>query len=311
MALSKEQILSVFDNRLTKVDSEIIRPLHDYTWTRDIPFTDDLSKTVRALALTSIVGIGQGTSEAAGRSWVGEHADDLKGVDVAMSANAVSVYTAGREAKWSSMELEQYAEAGNIAFDTEQVEVINDIFQQEAQEVGYLGDSAKGIGGLLNSVDRVETVKGSGVLSDESADWDAVVAEIDKQFQAARKNAANVLTPSRMLVSPDVYIKLFSMKAPYDKRYSMIDYIEQNSLGRVQNGSMKVLEVKELAGIGTGKKDRVLFYTPDKRYVNYHIRSLWREKTYDRGLNYCAAYMWRLSELQLRRPETLFYVDGL
>jgi hypothetical protein len=114
-----------------------------------------------------------------------------------------------------------------------------------------------------------------------------------------------------MLVSPEVYIRLFSMKAPYDKRFSMIDYIEQNSLGRVQNGSMKVLEVKELAGIGTGKKDRVLFYTPDKRYVNFHIRSLWREKTYDKGLDICAAYLWRLSELQLRRAETLMYVDGL
>jgi hypothetical protein len=310
MALN-ENVMTIFDNRLTQLDSEIIRPQTDYTWTRDIPFTDDLSKTVRALALTSIVGIGQGTSEAAGRSWVGEHANDLKGVDIAMSASAVSVFTAGREARWSQMDIEQYAAAGNINFSGEQVEVINDVYQQEAQEVGYLGDAKKGIYGLLNSTDKVETVKGDGVLADENATWDDVVAAVDKQFYAARKNAANVLTPSRMLVSPEVYIRLFSMKAPYDKRFSMIDYIEQNSLGRVQNGSMKVLEVKELAGIGTGKKDRVLFYTPDKRFVNFHIRSLWREKTYDKGLDICAAYLWRLSELQLRRTETLMYVDGL
>jgi hypothetical protein len=309
MALSKEQILTAFDSRLTQIDSEVIRPLTEYTWTRDLPLIDDLSKTVRAIAWSSIKGVGQGTTSADGRSWLGDHANDLKGVDVAMDANAVRVFTAGREAHWSEMELAMAAEAGGIALDAEQVEAINDLFQGEAQAVGYLGDSAKGIAGLLNATDSVERVDGEGVL--ESGTWDDVIAAVDKQIQAAKRNAANALTPNRILVSPDTYSKLFSMKAPDDRHFSVIDYIEKESLGRKQNGSMQVLEVKELAGIGKSKKDRMVFYTPDRRYVAYHIRSLWREKTYDRGLDFCAAYLWRLSEVQIRRPESILYVDNL
>ena len=38
---------------------------------------------------------------------------------------------------------------------------------------------------------------------------------------------------------------------------------------------------------------------------------MWREKVYDKGLQYCAAYLWRIAELQVRHPETILYVDGI
>ena len=117
--------------------------------------------------------------------------------------------------------------------------------------------------------------------------------------------------PNTMLLTPAQYVKLFSMKAPDDRHFSMIDYIEQESLGRKVAGSMTVNQVNELSGLGTSSKDRMVLYTKDKNYIRYHMRSVWREKTYDKGLDYCAAYLWRLAEVQFRRPETVMYFDNI
>lgn len=310
--LTTEEARRYLEAALVKVEPEIIRPLAKYTWTRDLPSGNDLDRTVEAIALTRIThGSGQGTSEVGGRSWLAKGANDLKGVDYDMTAEAIRVFTAGREAAWTGMELERAAQYG-VKVDTERVEIINDIFQQEAQAVGYLGDESNGIKGLLNH-DSVEKITGEGLLSASKVDTAKLMQAFDNAMRAAEENAADNVVPSTLLVCPADFVLLHSIKVDTGNTnvVSMIEYIEKYSYGAVSRGGMKVEKVKELKGIGDTKKNRMLFYTPETQYLKYNVLPLWREKTYDKGLQYCAAYVWRIAEVQLRHPETLLYVDGI
>lgn len=311
MPISDTQAVAILQSQLAKIDQEYIKPLSDYTYTRDLPIpANGLDRTVDALVMKRLASVGgQGTQSMSGKSWIGKKANDLKGVDIETSAKATRVYTAGRVASWTSLELERAQKYG-LRLDSEQIELINEIFQEEANDVAYLGDSDNGITGLLNDA-SIETVSGTGALSEDTTTTSDMVKLLDNYLRQAEELSGDVLMPSVLLVSPAQYTKLFSMKFADDNKTSLIDYLERQSLAAKVRGSFKVYKVKELAGIGAGSKDRALLYTPETKYLRYNVLPIWREKTYDKGLEYCAAYLWRIAELQIRHPETLMYIDNL
>ena len=310
MPLTKEQAFAYLDQNLSKVDSEVIRPLTAYTWTRDIPTTDDLDRVTDAIVMKTLEGFAQGNGKIQGKSWIGRGANDLKKVGLSMSAKGVRVFTGGREASWTSLELERAMKSDGISLDTEQVAIINELFQEEAQDVGYLGDKANNVEGLINS-SQIKVVTGSGLLDASTPDPDKITGAIDDYMAQAADLTKGVVTPSVMLVSPETYNKLFKIKRDTSDKQSVLNYVTKESYAFVKNGNFAIYSVKELSKAGKSSKDRAILYTPDRNYLKYSVMPVWREKTYDRGLEYCAAYLWRIAELQIRRPETLMYIDNL
>lgn len=305
-----QKTLDFVHKNLVNIDSEVIKPLADYTYTRDIPIKNDLNRVVRAMVQTRIVGgAGQGTQAMTGRSWMNLKANDFKRVSFETSADAVPVMTSGREASWTVLEVEEAQQYG-INLSSEQIELINDVFNQEAQYVGYLGDAENGITGMLNS-DKVETEVGSGLLKASTLDVAKIIKALDAAMRQAQEVAYDVIIPSTLLVSPAQYMTLFSLKMPDDNKVSLIDYLEKESYAAKLRGGFKVFQVKELAGIGDSSSDRMLFYTPDVRYVKYSVLPCARHKDWELKTEIGATYLWRLAQVQLRHPETLLYVDNL
>ena len=312
MPLTTQEALAYLDGALGRKDPQIIRPLRAFTWTRDLPQANKLDRIVDALIMTRLQGIAQGTVAMQGKSWIGRNANDLKGVTVDMNGFAVKVLTAGREASWTSLQLERARQTGNFALDTEQVSVINELFQAEAQQMAYLGDADTGCEGLANST-QVNTITGSGILEKAVADINVatLTAAIDEYMRQAEENAGDVVMPSVLLVSPAQYGKLFSVKLNDSNRTSALEYVRRQSFAFAKNGSFEVYSVKELAGIGGSGKDRAILYTPATNYLEFNVLPVWREKTYDRGLEFCAAYLWRMAEVLFKHPETVTYIDNL
>lgn len=311
--LTNEQAIALLNAQLSKTDPEVIKPLAKYTFTRDLPEGDPLGRLVDSMVLTRITrGVGQGTGGMDDRSWIANGANDLKGVDIDMDASAVRVYTAGREATYTQMELDRAAAYG-IQLDTERIAVINDIFQQEAQAVGYLGDTRYGIKGLLNH-DAPEKITGSGLLSGSTKEVKKLIEAFDSAMRQAEEASGDIVVPTRLLVCPADYVKLHSIKIDdgYSNTVSLVEYLEKHSYAAKSMGDFKVEKVRELKGLGgDAQKNRMVLYTPDKQYLRYAVLPMWREKTYDKGLQYCAAYLWRIAELQLRHPETITYIDNI
>lgn len=312
MPLSKDEALAYLDHQLGIRDPQIIRPLINFTWPRDLPQGNKLTRINDAIIVTKLQGVAQGNIAMNGKSWIGRNANDLKGVTVDMDGFAVKVFNAGREASWTSLQLERARQTGNFALDTEQVAVISELFQAEAQEMAYLGDAKTGSEGLANS-SQVNTITGTGILEKAATaiNVDELIAALDDYMRQAEENANDVIMPSVLLVSPTQYSKLFSTKLDDANKTSVLDYLQHRSLAYAKNGSFSVYSVKELAGIGGSSKDRAILYTPQSNYLEFNVLPVWREKTYDRGLEFCAAYVWRMAEVLFKHPETVTYIDNI
>lgn len=314
MALTNAEAKALLEAQLSQIEPEVIKPTSVYTYTRDIPIVEDLDRLVNSLVLTKITqGAAQGTTKVGGKSWISANANDLKDVSIDMTAEAVRVFDAGRELAWTTTELER-AKTFNVNLDTEKLEVLHDVFQQEAQNTGYLGDADLGFTGLLNNAEIVkDKVSGNGLLAAETTDLDKLVKAYDSAMRQAEERADEIILPSKLLVCPADYVKMHSIKIDVGNTntVSLIEYLEKYSYAAVSGVNFKVEKVKELTGIASSKKNRQVLYTPDTKYLKFNIRPMWREKVYDRGLQYCAAYMWRMAELQIRQAQTITYIDNI
>lgn len=312
--LTNEQAIALLNAELSKKDPEIIKPLSNYTWTRDLPEGADLDRLVDSLVLTRIsAGGAQGTTKVACKSWIAKGSNDLKDVDFDMTAEAVRVFDAGRELSWTNRDLERMQRYG-VALDTEKVEILNDVFNQEAQATGYLGDDTFGFTGLLNDKAlAADAVKGTGLLAGATVDVAKIIAAYDAAFRAAEERANDNVMPNRLIVCPADYVKMHSIKvdAGNTNTVSLIEYLEKHSYAAVSGVDFKVVKVREAKGLAAKSANRQVLYTPEARYLKYNVMPMWREKTYDKGLQYCAAYLWRIAELQIRHPETLLYIDNI
>lgn len=311
--LTNEQAVALLSAQLAKVEPEIIKPLATYTWTRDLPEGNDLDRTMDSLVLTKIVnGAGQGTTKMEGKSWIAKNGNDLKDVAFDMSAEAVRVFDAGRELSWTARELER-AQIYGLSLDTEKVEILHDIFNQEAQATGYLGDADFGFTGLLNNAEIAKAaVKGKGLL-EAANDVSALVKAYDNAMRAAEERADEVVMPTRLLVCPADYVMMHAIKIDVSNTntVSLIEYLEKHSYAAISGVDFKVEKVRECKGLASSQKNRQVLYTPDRKYLKYNVMPMWREKVYDKGLQYCSAYLWRIAELQLRQAQTITYLDNI
>ena len=315
MALTTQEAIALLNAQLTKIEPEIIKPTTLYTYTRDLPIVEDLDAIVDSIVLTKITqGAGQGVTKVGGKSWIAKNANDLKDVSIDMTAEAVRVFDAGRELSWTARELERSQKFG-VALDTEKVEVLHDIFQQEAQATGYLGDADLGFTGLLNNAEIAkEKITGKGLLVASTSDVKKLIEAYDNAMRAAEERADEVVMPTKLLVCPADYVLMHSIKIDVSNTntVSLIEYLEKHSYAAVSGVNFKVEKVKELKGLANGSnQNRQVLYTPDTKFLKFNIRPMWREKTYDRGLQYCAAYLWRMAELQIRQAQTITYVDNI
>lgn len=315
MALTNEQAIALLNAQLAKVEPEIIKPTTLYTYTRDLPIVEDLDHLVDSIVLTKIQqGAGQGVTKVGGKSWIAKNANDLKDVSIDMTAEAVRVFDAGRELAWTARELERAQKFG-VALDTEKVEVLHDIFQQEAQATGYLGDKDLGFTGLLNNTEIAkEKVSGKGLLVASTNDVKKLIEAYDSAMRAAEERADEVVMPTKLLVCPADYVLMHSIKIDVSNTntVSLIEYLEKHSYAAVSGVNFKVEKVKELKGLANGSnQNRQVLYTPDTKFLKFNICPMWREKTYDKGLQYCAAYLWRMAELQIRQAQTITYIDNI
>lgn len=316
MALTTQEALALLNAQLAKIEPEIIKPTTLYTYTRDLPIAEDLDHLVDSIVLTKIQqGAGQGVTKVGGKSWIAKNANDLKDVSIDMTAEAVRVFDAGRELSWTARELERAQKFG-VALDTEKVEVLHDIFQQEAQNTGYLGDADLGFTGLLNNASiAADKISGSGLLAAKSAaDIKKLIVAYDSAMRAAEERADDVVLPTKLLVCPADYVLMHSIKIDVSNTntVSLIEYLEKHSYAAVSGVNFKVEKVKELKGLANGStQNRQVLYTPDSKFLKFNICPMWREKTYDKGMQYCSAYLWRMAELQIRQAQTITYIDNI
>ncbi|EFO4471640.1 DUF2184 domain-containing protein [Escherichia coli] len=123
--------------------------------------------------------------------------------------------------------------------------------------------------------------------------------------------SANGYKPSQLNTKDNIQ-KTINTNTPLPPNQSLLTYLQTNTISYHQNGvPLNIRAVKWLKGRGVGKKDRMVAYTNDKKYVRYPLVPLQSVPVQYRGLYQIVTYYGKLGAVEPVYKETISYVDGI
>ena len=312
---------------LERLDMKLHEPLAAVTWGRDIDLREDVtiadevsSFTLSTFGSSGSLGTGNGIGN--GKAWIGKVTDQIAGVglDISKIPNPLNLWAL--ELKYTIPELESAAKIGR-PIDQQKYAGLQLKHQMDIDEQVYIGDTALGISGLVNSslVTNVGPVaSGAGGSPQWTTKTPAeILQDVNEILVSAWTTAAYAVIPTRILLPPQQfgYISTQLVSLAADK--SILRYIMENNLmTSTGKGSIDVYPCKWLVGAGAGgtigtegTHDRMVAYTKEYDRVRFPMTLLQRTPLQYQSIYHQTTYFCRLGVVEVVYPETIAYRDGL
>lgn len=298
---------------LERLDQNLNAPLVAYTWSRDINLRDDVSiaDEISSWTNTNFAAAGSGANPN-GKNWIGTNSTAIAGVNVDIIKKGLPLGLWGQELAWTVVELAAAQQVGR-PIDAQKHEGLQLKWQMDNDEQVYIGDTGKGLKGLLT----LDTGTGKVALTNAVKTWAASTADeirdsINLALTTAWNNSAYSMVPTDLLLPPEQYALLASTIVSSAGNQSLLTYLSINTISYHQNGvPLNIRAVKWLKGRGVGGTDRMLAYTNDKKFVRYPQVPLQSIPIQYRGIYQIVTYYGKLGAVEPVYPETLAYMDGI
>lgn len=299
---------------LERLDQRLHDPLAAVTWSRDIDLREDVSIADEFSSFTNSNFASANGVAGSGKSWVGKDANAIAGVSVDIGKTTSPLTLWALQLGWTIPELESAQKLGR-PIDQQKLQALQLKWQMDTDEQVYIGDTALGLSGLVNS----SQVSVSNVVNGASASplWAnktpaEILADVNTLLGNAWAAAAYAVCPSKLLVDPVNYSRLASTLVSSAGNVSLLTYLRDNSLCNSINGRpLDIQPLKWLTGRGTGGTNRMVAYTQAQDRVRFPMVPLQRTPLEYRDLRQLTTYFGRLGAVEFVYPETLAYADGL
>ena len=310
-----DSTLAYFVNQLDNLDKKLYEPLYSVTWGRDIKLRTGITMANESTSfIRSNIG-AIGTQSASGKPWISPNTTTLPGVSINGERVTLPLRLLGQEVSYTSVELERSQLIGQ-PIDAQKFNALNVLYQMNTDEMVYIGDSAVGAEGLLNST----LVTAASVTADGSGSstlWstktpDQILRDVNDMITAAWQASGFSVCPDKLLLPPAQYAYIASQKISTAGNVSILTFLEDNSISlRVNGRKLEIQPVKWLTGCGTAGADRMVCYTNDEDRVRFPMVPIRRETPYYLGIKFNAPYIWAFGEVEFVYPETVIYRDGI
>lgn len=310
-----DSTLAYYVNQLDNLDKKLYEPLFSVTWGRDIKLRTGITMANESTSfIRSTIG-AVGTQNATGKPWISPNTTTLPGVSINGERVTLPLRLLGQEVSYSSVELERSQLIGQ-PIDAQKFNALNVLYQMNTDEMVYIGDSAVGAEGLLNST----LVTAASVTADGSGSstlWstktpDQILRDVNDMITAAWQASGFSVCPDKLLLPPAQYAYIASQKISTAGNVSILTFLEDNSISlRVNGRKLEIQPVKWLTGRGTAGADRMVCYTNDEDRVRFPMVPIRRETPYYLGIKFNAPYIWAFGEVEFVYPETVIYRDGI
>ena len=310
-----DSTLAYFVNQLDNLDKKLYEPLYSVTWGRDIKLRTGITMANESTSfIRSNIG-AIGTQSASGKPWISPNTTTLPGVSINGERVTLPLRLLGQEVSYTSVELERSQLIGQ-PIDAQKFNALNVLYQMNTDEMVYVGDTAVGAEGLLNST----LVTAASVTADGSGSstlWssktpDQILRDVNDMINAAWQASGFAVCPDKLLLPPAQYAYIASQKISTAGNVSILTFLEDNSISlRVNGRKLDIQPVKWLTGRGTGGADRMVCYTNDEDRVRFPMVPIRRETPYYLGIKFNAPYIWAFGEVEFVYPETVIYRDGI
>ncbi len=310
-----DSTLAYFVNQLDNLDKKLYEPLYSVTWGRDIKLRTGITMANESTSfIRSNIG-AIGTQSASGKPWISPNTTTLPGVSINGERVTLPLRLLGQEVSYTSVELERSQLIGQ-PIDAQKFNALNVLYQMNTDEMVYIGDTAVGAEGLLNST----LVTAASVTADGSGSstlWstktpDQILRDVNDMITAAWQASGFAVCPDKLLLPPAQYANIASHKISTAGNVSILTFLEDNSISlRVNGRKLDIQPVKWLTGRGTAGADRMVCYTNDEDRVRFPMVPIRRETPYYLGIKFNAPYIWAFGEVEFVYPETVIYRDGI
>lgn len=301
--------LAYLVNQLDNFDQRLHEPLFSVTWVRDIKLRTGISMANESTSFTRSSFAGVDTQNATGKPWLSANSSTIAGVDVNCERIATPLRLLGREISYTSVELERSQLLGQ-SIDTAKLSAMNNMYQMDTDEQVYIGDTFTGDKGLVNST-LVSTANVTGAAW-ASATADVILAQVNEILNAAWSATGFAVCPSELRIPPAQYSLISTRIVSTAGNQSILQYLAQNSIANNVNGRpLNIQPLKWLTGRGAGATDRMVAYSNQEDFVRFPMVPVRRETAYYSGIRFIAPYIWAFGAVEMVRPETVLYRDGI
>ena len=309
-----DSTLAYYVNQLDNLDKKLYEPLFSVTWGRDIKLRTGITMANESTSfIRSTIG-AVGTQNATGKPWISPNTTTLPGVSINGERVTLPLRLLGQEVSYSSVELERSQLLGQ-PIDAQKFNALNTIYQMATDEMIYVGDTAVGAEGLVNStlVTSGSVPNGTG----GSPRWinktpDEILKDVNDMITAAWQASGFAVCPDKLLLPPAQFAYISSQKISTAGNVSILTFLEDNSISlRVNGRKLDIQPLKWLTGRGAAGADRMVAYTNDEERVRFPMVPIRRETPYYLGIKFNAPYIWAFGEVEFVYPETAVYRDGI
>jgi len=299
---------------LERLDQRLHEPLAAVTWSRDIDLRTDVSIADEFSAFTNSAFASANGVPGSGKAWVGKDATNIVGVSVDIGKTTLPLPLWAMQLGWTIPELESAQKLGR-PIDQQKFAAMNLKYQMDIDEQVYIGDTALGLTGLVNSplVSVSNVVNGGG----GSPLWanktpTEILADVNTLLSNAWAASGYAVCPGKLLIDPVNYSRLVSTLVSSAGNISILEFLKVNSLCNSINGRpLDIQPLKWLTGRGVGGTNRMVAYSQAEDRVRFPLVPLQRTPLEYRDLRQLTTYFGRLGAVEFIYPETAAYADGM
>ena len=295
---------------LERLDQKLHMPLATVTWSRDIELREDVSIADEFSSFTNSSFAAAPGVNGSGKAWVGKDTNAITGIslDIGKTSNPLPLWA--MQLGWTLPELESAQKLGRPV-DQQKFSGMQLKYQMDIDEQVYIGDTALGFTGLVNS-SLVTNVSNATTGTWSTATADQILADVNELLNSVWAASAYAVCPTKLLIDPVNYSRLVSKLVSTAGNISILEFLKQNSLSNSINGKpLDIQPLKWLTGRGAGATNRMVAYTPDQDKVRFPLVPLQRTPLEYRDLRQLTTYFGRLGVVEFVYPETFGYRDNI
>lgn len=314
-----------FVGQLERLDPTLNMPLAAYWWSRDIDVRGDITLADELASFTLSTFAAAGGINPNGKSWIGKTANTIQEMSLDIGKTGQPLFPWAQVVSATIPEIVSAQQTGHDIL-SEKFEGLQLKLNMDLDEQAYIGDSTLGVTGMLNNAD-VTLTTAAATGSGSSTKWadktpEQILTDFNTMVEGAWAASGYAVCPNRVLVPPAEFAYLAQTIisiSGYPGGVSILKYLEDNSVALRVNGTpLQVLPAKWLTGTnnggqgpGAGGTDRAVAYTKDKKFLRFPKTDIVPGVMEYRSLAQHMPYWGRIGVVEVRYPETMYYLDGI
>ncbi|MDI6537175.1 DUF2184 domain-containing protein [Pantoea ananatis] len=294
--------------QLERFDPVLNMPLLAYTWSRDVDLREDVSIADEMSSFSNSSFAAPSSVGTEGESWISNSTNVIAGVDLDIQKTTLPLTPWSRQLSWTVFELASALQMGR-PIDSQKLEAMNQTYQLNVDRQVYVGSTILGVKGLFNQA-NVKTIPAAKTWASSTAM--EIAKSINDGLTTAWKQTGRAVVPDSLRLPPDQYALLSSLIVSDAGNRSLLDYLSENTIAYKQNGKpLDIQPVKWLEAGAMQNVNRMVFYTKDRKYVQFPLVPLQRTPMEYRDLRQLVTYYSKIGVVELRYSDTMLYVDGI